>query len=105
MQQNEIKNENKSKVNETKIQLSGICSNGKSCFSLSANTASAVSTCHHPPTVVNSQPAMHPGVGVMSQAKSMFSVSEDGVPETRTDWKVSLRKNEDRYIIIKFLTV
>lgn len=86
-----------------KYQFHLPCSNGimVSYFSFRANITAAENSHRHGTAVVNSQPTMQPGFVAMSQcppsqAKSALSVFGDGVFETRTDWKIQPRKNEDR---------
>ena len=70
-------------------------------FTFSVNTSSSVTSYQRFPSVFNSQPAMHPGMAATfqypaAQAKPVLSVLGDGASETKTDWKIPPRKNEDR---------
>ena len=78
-----------------------ICYNVVLFFTFSVNTSSAVTSFPHLPSVVNSQPAMHPGLAAAFQypatrAKPVLSGFGNGVIETKTDGKIPSRKNEDR---------
>lgn len=69
------------------------------------NESSAVAASYqHFSSVVNTQPTVHPGLTAAFQypaarAKPLLSVFGNGDSETKTEWKVPPRKNEDRYIL------
>ena len=62
-------------------------------FSDSISSA-AVTSFPHLPSVVNSQPAMHPGLAAAFQYPA--TQAKPVLPETKTDWRIPPRKNEDR---------
>lgn len=91
----------KKKKKEHYVSIGIICYNVVLFFTFSLNTSSAVTSYPHLPSVVNSHPAVHPGLTATCQypavqAKPVLSVFGDGASETKTDWKVPPRKHEDR---------